>query len=292
MPDQSPIYLDYHSHAPIDPRVLETLMAAFATVDANPHSAHRHGVAAHAAVEGARSQIADLLGARGSEIVFTSGATESNNLALGGLADHLWNQGKRKVLVSAIEHASVIESARLLEAKGWDFRILPVLSSGQIDLEALARSVDADTGLVSIAWANHEIGVVQPMEEVSRIVHAAGALLHSDLAQIAGKLPVTASIVDMASVSAHKLGGPTGVGALYAARRLRSKLLPLVRGGGQEGGARSGTVAAPLCVAFGTACAIAHAEMAQEATRLKNLRDGMRQRLRRRSTPPGTGWSR
>lgn len=281
MSDQSPIYLDYHSHAPIDPRVLETLMAAFATVDANPHSAHRHGGAAHAAVEGARSQIADLLGVRASEIIFTSGATESNNLALGGLADHLWNQGKRKVLVSAIEHASVIESARLLEAKGWDFGLLPVLSSGQVDLEALARSVDADTGLVSIAWANHEIGVVQPMEEVSRIVHAGGALLHSDIAQIAGKLPVTTSIVDMASVSAHKLGGPTGVGALYVARRLRSKLLPLVRGGGQESGARSGTVAAPLCVAFGAACAIAHAEMAQEATRLKNLRDRMRQRLSR-----------
>jgi cysteine desulfurase len=284
MPDRSPIYLDYHSHSPIRPRVLETLIAAFSTVDANPHSTHWHGGAAHAAVEEGRSQVADLLGARGSEIVFTSGATEANNLALGGLADHLWGHGKRKVLVSAIEHASVIESARLLEAKGWVVGILPVHSSGQVDLEALVQSVDAKTGLVSMAWANHEIGVVQPMEEVSRIVHAVGALLHSDLAQIAGKLPITASILDMASVSAHKLGGPTGVGALYVARRLRSKLSAMIRGGGQEGGARSGTVAPPLCVAFGAACSLANAEMAEEAARLKSLRDSMWQRL---STLPG-----
>jgi cysteine desulfurase len=279
MADQSPIYLDYHSHAPIEPRVLGALVAAFATVDANPHSTHFHGGVAHAAVEEARLQIADLLGARGSEIVFTSGATESNNLALCGIADHLWNQGKRKILVSAIEHASVIESARLLEAKGWTLGIMPVLSSGQIDLEALTRAADVHTGLVSLAWANHEIGVVQPMEEVSRVVHAVGALLHSDLAQIAGKLPVSSSILDMASVSAHKLGGPAGVGALYITRRLRSKLSPLIQGGGQEGGVRSGTVAAPLCVAFGAACAIASVEMAHEGVRLRNLRDGMRRRL-------------
>ncbi|MES0050605.1 cysteine desulfurase family protein [Mesorhizobium sp. M0053] len=276
---EAPIYLDYHSHAPIMPRVLERLIAAYGASDANPHSTHLHGASAHEAVEEARSQVAELLGSRGSEIVFTSGATESNNLALGGLAEHLWAKGKRRIVVSAIEHSSVIEKAKALVRLGWHLDIVPVVRGGQVDLAALADVADEMTGLVSIAWANHEIGVLQPMDEIARIVHAAGGLLHSDLAQIAGKLPISTSILDIASISAHKLGGPTGVGALHIARRLRSKLTPMLLGGGQEGGARSGTVAPPLCVAFGEACSIAHGEMGQESVRLRQLRDGMRDRL-------------
>jgi cysteine desulfurase len=275
----NPIYLDYHSHSPIEPRVMKAMMEAFASVDANPHSAHLHGEAAHRAVEVARGQLAELLGARSSEMVFTSGATESNNLALMGLEKHLSNSGRKRIVVSAIEHASVIESAKSLERKGWTVDAAPVHSSGLIDLDALAEMVDTGTGLVSIAWANHEIGVIQPIEEISRIVRAHGTLLHSDLAQIAGKLPISVGQLDLASISAHKMGGPTGVGALFVARRLRAKLEPIMFGGGQEGGARPGTSPAPMISAFGAACAIAHQGMAQEASRLRQLRDAMRERL-------------
>lgn len=278
MPDK-PIYLDYHSHAPIEPRVLQLMMDAYVHVDANPHSTHKHGGAAHAAVEGARSQIAELLGSLRSEVLFTSGATESNNLALGGLAEHLQALGKKRIAVSAIEHASIIAKAGDLNRQGWIVDVVPVKNTGQLDLAALDAILDESTGLVSVAWANHEIGVVQPMDEISRIVRSKGALLHSDLAQIAGKLPVSTSLLDLASVSAHKLGGPTGIGALYISRRLRPKLSPMLLGGGQEGGARSGTVSPPLCVGFGAACEIARVEMAQESVRVARLRDGLRSRL-------------
>ncbi|RWD27519.1 MAG: cysteine desulfurase [Mesorhizobium sp.] len=274
-----PIYLDYHSHSLIEPRVLPLMMDAYADVDANPHSSHKHGGAAHAAVEGARSQIAELLGSRISEVLFTSGATESNNLALVGLAEHLRAVGKKRIAVSAIEHASIIGKARDLKRQGWIIDVLPVKNTGQLDLAALEAILDESTGLVSVAWANHEIGVVQPMDEISRIVRNKGVLLHSDLAQIAGKLPVSTSSLDLASVSAHKLGGPIGIGALYVSRRLRPKLSPMLLGGGQEGGARSGTVSPPLCVGFGAACEIARVEMAQESARVARLRDRLRSRL-------------
>ncbi len=275
----NPIYLDYHSHSPVEPRALQRMIDAYSQIDANPHSTHRHGVAAHSAVEAARAQVAELLGCRSSEILFTSGATESNNLALSGMAGHMRANNKKRIAVSAIEHASILEKSAELERLGWIIDVLPVQRSGQLDLSALEGSLSDDTGLVSVAWANHEIGVVQPMEEISRVVRSKGALLHSDLAQIAGKLPITASLLDLASVSAHKLGGPTGIGALYVSRRLRPKLLPMIRGGGQEGGARSGTVSPPLCVGFGAACAIRFAEMAQESVRVSRLRNRLRSRL-------------
>lgn len=278
MPD-TPIYFDYHSHSPVEPRALQRMVDAYSSADANPHSTHQHGSAAHTAVEAARGQVAELLECRGSEIVFTSGATESNNLALGGLLAHLRATGKKRFAVSAIEHPSILEKARDLERQGWAVDIVPVQSSGQLDLLALEAILGDDTGLVSVAWANHEIGVVQPMAQISRIVRSKGALLHTDLAQIAGKLRVSTSVVDLASISAHKLGGPTGIGALYVSRRLRPKLSPMLRGGGQEGGARSGTVSPPLCVGFGAACAIASAEMAQESVRVERLRDQLRSRL-------------
>jgi cysteine desulfurase len=274
-----PIYMDYHSHSPVEPRVLQRMVDAYSSVDANPHSTHGHGGVAHSAVETARGQVAELLGCRSSEILFTSGATESNNLALSGLVEHLRATNKKRIVVSTIEHASILEKAADLERQGWIVDMVPVHSSGQLDLSALESILRDDTGLVSVAWANHEIGVVQPMEEISRIVRSKGVLLHSDLSQIAGKLPLSAALLDLASVSAHKLGGPTGIGALYVSRRLRPKLLPTLRGGGQEGGARSGTVSPPLCVGFGAACAITFAEMAQESVRVAQLRNRLRSRL-------------
>lgn len=279
MMSDKPIYLDYHSHSPVEPRALQRMIDAYSSADANPHSTHQHGSSAHAAVEAARGQVAELLGCRGSEIVFTSGATESNNFALGGLLAYLRAAGKKRIAVSAIEHASILDKAADLERHGWAVDVVPVQSSGQLDLTALEGILGEETGLVSVAWANHEIGVVQPMDHISRIVRSKGALLHTDLAQIAGKLRVSTSVVDLASISAHKLGGPTGIGALYVSRRLRPKLSPMLRGGGQEGGARSGTVAPPLCVGFGAACAIASAEMAQESVRVERLRDQLRSRL-------------
>lgn len=279
MMSDAPIYLDYHAHAPIEPRALERMVNAYARVDANPHSTHLHGGAAHAAVEEARGQVASLIGCRNSEIVFTSGATEANNLGLTGLSNHLRAGGKTRIAISAIEHASIIEGAAALERAGWILDVIPVTPSGRLDLQALESAVGESTGLVTVAWANHEIGVVQPMEDISRIVRARGALLHSDLAQAAGKLPVAVGLLDMASLSAHKLGGPTGIGALYVSRRIRPKLQPLLRGGGQEGGARSGTISPPLCVGFGAASEIALAEMAQQSTRVAVLRNRLRDRL-------------
>ncbi|NGP16531.1 cysteine desulfurase family protein [Devosia aurantiaca] len=244
-----------------------------------PHSTHKAGGAAHAAVEKSRSQVSDLIGVRASEIVFTSGATESNNLALSGLADHLLAAGRNRLAISAIEHASVIEKARAMERQGWVVDVVPVHRSGLVDMSALEAIVGAATGIVSIAWANHEIGTIQPMGEISRLVRSKGGLLHSDLAQVAGKRPVDASLLDLASISAHKLGGPSGIGALYVSRRLRPKLKPNILGGGQEGGARSGTLSAPLCVGFGAACALCDEGMAQESERVARLRDRLRARL-------------
>lgn len=274
-----PIYLDYHSHSPVEPRVLQLMIEAYTHLDANPHSVHKDGQAAHTAVEEARFQIAELLCSRSSEIIFTSGATESNNLALDGLGAHLKALGKDRIAISAIEHASIIGKSGDLKRQGWIVDVIPVRSNGQLDLAALEDMLDDRTGLVSVAWANHEIGVIQPIADISRIVRNKGAILHSDLAQIAGKLPVTASLLDLASVSAHKLGGPTGIGALYVSRRLRPKLKPSLFGGGQEGGARSGTVPPPLCVGFGAACRIARMEMTHEAVRVASLRDMLLLRL-------------
>lgn len=275
----APIYLDYHAHAPIEPRALDRMIAAFTKVDANPHSTHLHGGIAHAAVEEARGHVAALIGCRGSEIVFTSGATEANNLALTGLSGHLQKLGRNRIAISAIEHASIMETVAALGRAGWGVDVVPVMPSGRLDLDALKRHVSKATGLVSVGWANHEIGVVQPMEEISRIVRAEGALLHSDLAQAAGKVPVSAGLLDMASLSAHKLGGPTGIGALLVSRRLRSRVEPTLRGGGQEGGARSGTISPPLCIGFGVASEIALTEMAQQSVRVSALRNRLRERL-------------
>ena len=273
-----PVYLDHHAHSQLDPRVAELLADAFLRFDANPHSTHLAGEESRRAVEDARVHVADLIGVQPAEIIFTSGATEANNMALRGMAAHLAAAGPSRILVSAGEHPSVLEAA----ANAQDMMVgqIPLTPDGVVDLSQLRRMSEEGTGLVSVAAANHEIGTVQPLSEIAAVAGAGGALLHSDLAQAAGKIPVDVSILDLASLSSHKLGGPGGIGALMVKRRLRRHLRPITVGGGQEAGARPGTVPAPLCVAFGEACRIASAEMDADAVRMARLRDRLLARLR------------
>ncbi len=269
---EGPIFLDYHSHGPLDPRVARTLTHAFARYDANPHSGSIAAEAARLAVEEARSSLGRLLNVPASSLTFTSGATEANNLAIAGLTDHFETEGRRNLVVSAVEHPSVMEAARSLEGR-FEIRIAPVLADGLVDLAELARLVTSETGLVSVAAANHEVGVVQPLGQIAAIARDAGAFLHSDLAQAAGKIAIDLTQIDLASVSAHKLHGPFGVGALYLRRSVQKVISPLLRGGAQERGLRSGTIPGPLCVAFGAAAEFAHEERLVDAARVGALRD-------------------
>lgn len=265
------IFLDYHAHGPLDPAVARALTHAFDAFDANPHSGSIASEAARGAVEAARASVGRLLGVPASEIVFTSGATEANNLAFAGLADHLHSIGRRRLVVSAIEHASVLESA-LHQGDRFDVRLAPVLSNGLVDLARLEGLVTPDTGMVSIAAANHEIGVIQPLSDIVAIARRAGALVHTDLAQAAGKITSDLTNVDLASVSAHKIHGPFGVGALYVRRSVQKHLKPVLHGGGQERGLRSGTVPVPLCIAFGVAADLAKERQAEDGKRVEGLR--------------------
>ncbi len=277
LPSGGPIYLDYHSHAPLDPRVAEVLADGFRRFDANPHSLHVHGEQAHKAVEAAREHVADLIDAEPSEIVFTSGATEANNLAILGIGHRLGFLGNTRILVSAGEHPSVLAAADAV-ANGPVERI-PLLEDGLVDLIKLDRLLESGSGLVSIAAANHEIGAIQPLAHIAEATTRANVLLHSDLAQAAGKIAVDAKLIDLGSVSSHKLGGPVGIGALFVKRRLRRHLRSSMFGGGQEAGLRPGTLPAPLCVAFGEACRIAKDEMHAEARRVSALREELHRRL-------------
>ncbi len=273
------IYLDYHAHAPLDPRVLETLTSSYQSDDANPDSRHRHGERARSALSVARAEVAALLDASASEIVFTSGATEANNLALEGSSEVLASRGRRRILIGATEHASVLLAAERLGDRGFEIERVPVGPDGGFDAATIARMAGSDTGLVSIAAANHEIGTLQPIAALSAAARAAGALFHSDLSQALGKVEVRSEHLDLASLSSHKMCGPVGVGALFVARRVRARFAASLVGGGQEGGARSGSVPVPLCVAFGTACRIAGAESAEEAVRVGALRDTLLSRM-------------
>ncbi len=278
-----PTYLDYQATTPVDPRVVEALLPWLTEHFGNPHSAnHALGWEAAEAVEQARAQVAALIGAEPREILFTSGATESNNLAIkGALRFRRQHEGRDGVVTLASEHKCVLESAKALEREGARVTILPLLPSGLVDLAALETALDERTALVSVMAVNNEIGVVQPLAEIARLAHAKGAWLHSDAAQAAGKLPldVRALELDLVSLSAHKLYGPKGIGALFVRRRPRVRLEPLFDGGGQERGLRSGTLAPFLCVGFGTAAALAQAEMAAESERLWILHRRLKQRL-------------
>ncbi len=279
------VYLDNQATTATDPRVVEAMLPFFSARYGNPASIqHAFGNDAETAVEVARRQIADLIGAEPREIVFTSGATESNNMAIKGAA--WFHKARRPHLVTlATEHKCVLESCRRMEREGVAVTVLPVLGSGLVDLDRLAAAVTERTALVSVMAVNNEIGVIQPLEEISAICRDRGAYFHSDAAQAVGKSPldVQAMGIDLLSISGHKVYGPMGIGALYVRRRPRVRLDPLFDGGGQERGLRSGTLPAPLCVGLGKACELAENEMAEESGRLTVFRDrllsGLRERL-------------
>jgi cysteine desulfurase len=268
---QLPVYLDHHATTPLDPRVLDTMLPYFAERFGNPHSAqHAYGWAAEQAVDVARAQVAVLIGALPEEIVFTSGATEANNLAIRGAV----RAGDRRHIVTCVtEHPCVLETCRALGRDGFEVTELPVQPDGLIDPGALRSALRPATALVSIMTANHEIGVLQPLAEIGQLCRGRGILLHADAAQAAPWIPIDVAAlgIDLMSLSAHKLYGPKGIGALYVRRGVR--LLPLFAGGGQERGLRPGTVPTPLCVGFGTACALAQAELGAQAARVRALRD-------------------
>jgi cysteine desulfurase len=280
-----PVYLDNQATTRCDPRVLSAMLPYFSEDYGNPHSVeHIMGTTAAAAVEEARSQVAAILGAEIREVVFTSGATESNNIAIKGAARHAkqMRSERRRVITVATEHKCVLESFADLAAEGFEPVFLPVRPDGLLDPDVLRHALIVPTVLVSIMAVNNEIGVVQDIPALAAIVKEAGALLHSDLAQAVGKIPLNLAEwkVDLASVSGHKLYGPKGVGALFVRRRPRVRVAPLFSGGGQERGIRSGTLPTPLIVGLGEACRLAGVEMVGEASRIAELRRQMLNRLR------------
>ncbi len=283
------IYLDYHATTPLDPQVGEAMRPWWDQQFGNPHSVqHALGRAAETAVEAAREQVAGLIGADGREIIFTSGATESNNLAIKGAARFrrdVAGEGRDHIITLATEHKCVLESAKALTREGFRVTVLPVQASGLLDLDQLAAALDARVALVSVMAVNNEIGTIQPLAEIAQLVHGHGGWLHVDAAQAAGriKLDVRGLGIDLMSLSAHKIYGPKGVGALFVRRRPRIRLQPLFDGGGQERGLRSGTLPAPLIVGFGAAAALAGPALEPEAARLATLSarllEGLRHRL-------------
>ncbi|MBF0323540.1 MAG: IscS subfamily cysteine desulfurase [Alphaproteobacteria bacterium] len=279
-----PIYLDYQATTPCDPRVVEKMIPYFFEKFGNPHSRnHRYGWEAEEAVEIGREQVADIIGADAKEIIFTSGATESNNLAIKGVA-HFYKDKKDHIVTVVTEHKCVLDTCRHLEQEGFRVTYLPVQTNGLIDLAELEAVVTDKTAIVSVMAVNNEIGVIQPLAAIGAICRKKGAFFHTDCAQAVGKIPldVNAMNIDLMSISGHKLYGPKGIGALYVRRRPRVRLVPMINGGGQERGMRSGTLATPLCVGLGEACRLAKAEMGAEGERLHMLRDRLLNGLKAR----------
>ena len=276
------IYLDYHATTPVDPRVLEAMLPFFGPKFGNAASGtHSFGWEAEAAVEVARKRIAELAGATAREIVFTSGATESDNLALKGVVAAAGGAGTHIVTV-ATEHKAVLDTACTLERAGCRVTVLRPKPDGLVDLDELREAIGPETVLVSVMYANNEIGVLQPVRQIGAICREKNVLFHCDAVQAFGKFPVhvDADHIDLMSVSAHKMYGPKGVGALYVRRQNpRVRLTAQMDGGGHEGGMRSGTLNVPGIVGFGEACALAGREMAEEYGRLRVLRDRLKQRL-------------
>lgn len=273
-----PIYLDNQATTPCDPRVVAAMLPFFTEHFGNPHSAeHIMGRFAEEAVEVARAHVAALIGADVREVVFTSGATESNNIAIKGAARQAVRAGdpRRRIVTVATEHKCVLESVADLEAEGFEAVVLPVGGDGLLDPESVRAALAEPTLLLSVMAVNNETGVVQDIAGLAGMARAAGALFHTDAAQAVGKIEidVAAMGIDLLSLSGHKLYGPKGVGALYVRRRPRVRLMPLFSGGGQERGLRSGTLAAPLIVGLGEACRIARDEMGEDAARIAGLRD-------------------
>jgi len=277
-----PIYMDNQSTTSLDPRVLEAMMPYLTTSFGNAASRnHSFGWEAERAVDIAREQIASLVGATAKEIIFTSGATESDNLAIKGIAEMYRERGNH-IVTQVTEHKAVLDACKRLENCGFRVTYLPVKGDGIIDFEDLKRTIDEKTILVTIMAANNEIGVLQPIRDIGKLCHEKGILFHTDAVQSLGKVPfnVIADYVDVASISAHKIYGPKGVGALYVRRRNpRAQIAAQIDGGGHERGMRSGTLNVPGIVGLGKACEIARAEMDSEATMLSCLRDRLKAKL-------------
>src|ERR1700690_3180522 len=271
-----PIYMDNHATSPLDPRVLEAMMPYFTGKFGNAASRnHSFGWEAEQAVETAREQIAKLIGATAKEIIFTSGATESNNLAIKGIAEMYRERGNH-IITQVTEHKAVLDTCKKLEKQGYRVTYLPVQADGLIDLEDLKRAMDDKTILVSIMYANNEIGVVQPIAEIGKLCHEKGVIFHTDAVQAVGKVPVNviADNIDVLSLSGHKIYGPKGVGALYVRRRNpRVQISEQINGGGHERGMRSGTLNVPGIVGLGAASEICMNEIEAEGKRDLQLRD-------------------
>ncbi len=279
---KKPVYLDNHATTQMDPRVLEAMLPYFTNVYGNAASRnHSFGWQAEEAVEKARKQIADLIGANPKEIVFTSGATESNNLAIKGVAEMYAEKGNH-IITAATEHKAVLDTCKKLEKEGCRVTYLPLKADGLIDLDMLREAITDKTILVSIMYANNEIGVIQPIAEIGAICKERGVLFHTDAVQAVGKVPVNviADKVDLLSMSGHKIYGPKGVGALYVRRKgPRVQLTAQLDGGGHERGMRSGTLNVPGIVGLGEACEIARKDMATESARLRQMRDWLKNKL-------------
>jgi cysteine desulfurase len=267
-----PIYLDFQSTTPLDPRVLDAMMPYLVGAAGNPHStSHLHGQAASRAVEAARAEVAALIGAQPDEIVFTSGATEADNMLIRGAALRGREGGRNAIVTCVTEHQAVLEVAKRLSHSGHELRLVSVDASGTIDLRELGAAVTEDVSVVSVMAANNEIGVLQPLTEIGDLCRRTGALFHSDAAQAVGKVPfdMGTNHVDLASLSAHKLYGPMGIGAAVVSRGVRRRIDALIHGGGQQNGLRSGTLPVALCVGFGAACRIAAEVQQSEAASLQ-----------------------
>ena len=271
---QSPIYLDYQSTTPVDSRVAEAMTPFLELNYGNAHSQqHLLGRQAEEAVDRSRIEVANLIGAEPREICFTSGATESNNLAIKGAARFKRSLGYDHLVTISTEHKCVLESVAALESEGFTATILPVKNDGLIDLDVLRAAISERTALVSVMAVNNEIGVVQPLARIGALCRETNTLFHTDAAQGVGKMPldVNGMNIDLMSISAHKIYGPKGVGALYVRRRPRVRLEPLFSGGGQERGLRSGTLPVQLCVGLGQACRLAEEELSREFERMIGL---------------------
>ncbi len=268
-----PIFMDYQSTTPVDPRVLALMMPYFTEKFGNPHSrSHAFGWEAEEACELARGHVAKLIGADAKEIIFTSGATEANNIALKSVG-HFYKDKKNHIITVVTEHKCVLDSARHLEMEGFNVTYLPVQKNGLIDLKQLEAAITDKTLMVSVMAVNNEIGVIQPLAEIGALCRAKGAFFHADAAQAFGKIPldVEAMNIDLMSISGHKIYAPKGIGALYVRRRPRIRLEALFSGGGQERGMRSGTLPVPMVVGLGEAARLAGLEMSEDASRIRYL---------------------
>lgn len=273
-----PIYLDMQATTPLDPRVLDAMLPYLTGIYGNPHSrTHAYGWESEKAVEQAREHIANLIGADPKEIIFTSGATESNNMSLKGVARFFGRSGKKKhIITTQTEHKCVLDSCRHLQDEGFEVTYLPVQNNGLIRMEDLEAAMRPDTAIVSIMAVNNEIGVIQPLEEIGKLCRSKKIFFHTDGAQAVGKIPLDVNKlnIDLMSISSHKIYGPKGVGACFVRRRPRVRLDPIISGGGQERGLRSGTLAPHLAVGFGEACRLAAQDMEVRAfLSLPGIRD-------------------